>query len=134
MAALSIFSKICQKEILFGRYFLTPQTPGYCFINVRNMRERQRSSGKFRLHKHLLTINSPLKMLPCHFRYFHCSNFKMTFDKFFLKSSCHFYFFQISTMSQNFSFIRQFFFFDGSIEFADKVDILSNYMYMLLVA
>ena len=28
-----------------------------------------------------LTINGPQKMLPCHFRYFHCSNLKMTFDE-----------------------------------------------------
>ena len=28
------------------------------------------------------TINTPLEMLPWHFWYFLCSNFKMTFDKF----------------------------------------------------
>ena len=28
MAVFSIFSKICQKCILLGRYFLTPQAPG----------------------------------------------------------------------------------------------------------
>ena len=36
------------------------------------------------------TINSLLKILPRHFRYFHCYNFKMTFDKDFLKKSRHF--------------------------------------------
>ena len=30
-AALSIFSKICQKCILFGQYCLTPQIPGTYF-------------------------------------------------------------------------------------------------------
>ena len=54
------------------------------------MYEGQRSSGNFRLWKHLLTINDPLKILPCHFRYFHCSNFKMIFDQKFMKKSYHF--------------------------------------------
>ena len=31
MAAVLIFSKICQKYNLFGRYFLIPQTPGICW-------------------------------------------------------------------------------------------------------
>ena len=35
-------------------------------------------------------INGPLKMLPRHFLYFYCFSFKMTFDKKFMKKSCHF--------------------------------------------
>ena len=31
IAALSIFNKIRQKCILFGQYYLTQQTPGFCF-------------------------------------------------------------------------------------------------------
>ena len=51
------------------------------------------------------TINGPLKMLPRHFWYFHCSNFKMTFDqKKIEKKQPFFNFFQVSTMSQNFAF------------------------------
>ena len=37
-----------------------------------------------------LTFNTSLKMLFCHFRHFHCSNFKMTFDKNYFKKSYHF--------------------------------------------
>ena len=33
------------------------------------------------------TINSPLKVLPLHFWYFHCSTFKMTFYKNFMKTA-----------------------------------------------
>ena len=34
-------------------------------------------------------INDPLKMLPFHFRYFQCSNFKITFDKNIYEKSYH---------------------------------------------
>ena len=51
------------------------------------------------------TINNPLKMLPRHFRYFHRSDFKMTFDKNFMKEKLPFFnFFEIPNMSQNFAF------------------------------
>ena len=50
------------------------------------------------------TIISPLKMPPYHFCYFHCSNFKISFDKNFEKKLSSFNFFQISTISQNFAF------------------------------
>ena len=91
MAVLSIFSKICPKCILFGRYFLLLQTSGV-FINVRNMRERQRSSGKFRLHKSLPNDKQSAKNVPHHFRYFHCFNFQMTFDKNLMKKATIFLF------------------------------------------
>ena len=42
------------------------------------MRERQQNRDTFRLHKHLL---------PRQFQYFHCSNFKMTLDKRFMKKA-----------------------------------------------
>ena len=37
-----------------------------------------------------LAIDGSLKILPRHFRHFHCSNFRMTFDKNFVKKSYHF--------------------------------------------
>ena len=37
IAALSNFGKICQKCILFGRYFLTPLTPGICFYQIYHL-------------------------------------------------------------------------------------------------
>ena len=51
-----------------------------------------------------LTINGPLKMLPRHFRHFHCSNFKMTFDKNFFKKSYHFLTSSKFLLSENFIF------------------------------
>ena len=74
-------------QFILPIFFSLHKLQVYVFINVCNVRERQRSSGKFRLHKHFM-INGPLKMPPS--RYFHCSNFKMTFDKTFMKKSCHF--------------------------------------------
>ena len=50
------------------------------------------------------TINGFLKIVPSHFRHFHCFNFKMTFDKHFMKKLPFFNFIQISTMPQNYAF------------------------------
>ena len=49
------------------------------------MHYSQQSSGKFRLHERLLHAKLSLKMLPPHFRYFHCFIFKMNFDKNLMK-------------------------------------------------
>ena len=103
MTALSIFSKICQNAFYLADIFQLRKDHLFVFINVRHMCEMQRSGGKFRLHKHLLCDKRPIKMLLHHFRYFHCSNFKMTFDENFMKKAAIFNFFQISTMSQNFT-------------------------------
>ena len=43
-------------------------------------------------------INGPLKMLPRHFRHFHCSNFKMTCDKNFIEKLPFFNFVQASAI------------------------------------
>ena len=59
----------------------------YVLINVRNIHKRQRSSGKFRLHKPFLYDNQYTKMIPSHFWYFHCSSFKMTFDENVMKEA-----------------------------------------------
>ena len=40
-------------------------------------------------------------MLPCHCRYFHCSNFEMTFDKNVVKKDNIFESFRFATMPQN---------------------------------
>ena len=61
MVAFSVFSKSCQKRILFGQNFLTPETPGICFTNVHNIREIQRTSGKFRWRKRLFYDKQPAK-------------------------------------------------------------------------
>ena len=39
------------------------------------------------IHTYAFMINNSLKMLARHFPYFHCSNFKMTFVKNFIKNS-----------------------------------------------
>ena len=49
MVPLSIFNKSFQKCILLG-YFLTPQIPG---SSLRNIFERQESSGRLWLRKRL---------------------------------------------------------------------------------
>ena len=51
------------------------------------------------------TINSLLKMLPLHFQYFYCSNFKMIFGKNFMRKATIFNFFQISNMTAKFYFL-----------------------------
>ena len=58
IAALSIFSKICQDAF---HAFQLCKHQAFVFINVRNMRERQQCSEK----------------LPRHCQQFHCSNFKI---------------------------------------------------------
>ena len=68
------------------------------------MLQRQQSSDKFRLQKRLLLYDKGLAKndtLPL--RYFHCCNFKMTFDEYFIKLQ-FFNFFQITTMSQYITF------------------------------
>ena len=90
MEALSIFSKICQKCV-------------FVFFNIYNIRkgnEAVRNSGYAEV---CFTTNSPLKMLPHHFRYFHRSYFKTTLAKILWKKLPFFSFFQISTMPQNIS-------------------------------
>ena len=88
VATLKCFCKICNKCILYGRYCLTPQTPGIhhflvCLICAKNNREVAKSGYK----NVYFTINSLLKMLPHHFWCFHCLNFKKTFDKKKLKKT-----------------------------------------------
>ena len=86
MAALSIFIKISQKFLLFGWYFFNFTNMSICFINVCNMHQAGNESKTNSGYTNVcFTINGQLKMLPCHFRYFHCSNFKMTFEKHFMK-------------------------------------------------
>ena len=109
MAAFSIFSKTCQKCILSGLKFLTPQTQLTQFslmcIIYAKCSEAVANSGYANVCS---TINNPLKMLPRHFRYFHCSNFQITFDKkSFVKKLPFSNFFQISTMLQNITFCQQ---------------------------
>ena len=84
MEALSIFSKICQKCVLFRWYFVSPQTSGICFIIARKYASNAMKQWQIQVTQ-TFTLHL-LKMLPHHFRYFYCSNFKMTFDKNFLKS------------------------------------------------
>ena len=57
------------------------------FVNVLNTHKRQKSSFKFRMHNGLLYDNVPLKIPPCHFRYFHCPSFKTTFEKDFIRKT-----------------------------------------------
>ena len=86
MVALLIFSKICQKCFLFANI-------RYLRISMSVICAKGNKAVTYSGHTNVyFTINGPLKMLPRHFRYFHCSNFKMTFDK------------TISSMSQNFAF------------------------------
>ena len=56
-----IFRKICKKYLLLGRYVLTllGLHEVFAFINIRNFRQRQRSSDKFRLHKRFLYNKGP---------------------------------------------------------------------------
>ena len=101
-----IFRKICKKYLLLGRYVLTllGLHDVFAFINIRNLRQRQRSSDKFRLHKRFL-YNIQYFNISSHFQYFHCSNFKMTFDKNIYEKRQQFLnLFQISAMSQNIMF------------------------------
>ena len=85
-AVLSSSGKICQKYILLGLYFFNSANKTYLrFINLGNMRERQRSSNKSGHTNVYITINGQLKMLPCHFCSFQFSNFKRSFDKNFMK-------------------------------------------------
>ena len=65
MVPLSIFNKSFQKCILLG-YFLTPQIPG---SSLRNILERQESSGRLWLRKRLLYEKQPAKNATC-FRIF----------------------------------------------------------------
>ena len=61
MVPLSIFNKSFQKCILLG-YFLTPQIPG---SSLRNILERQESSGRLWLRKRLLYEKQPAKNATC---------------------------------------------------------------------
>ena len=89
MAVLPICSKIYQKYLWLGGYFLAPQTSGICFINVR-ICQRKRSSYKFRLQKRLFYDKGLAKNLPSYFLYFwYCSNFKINFDKNLMKKATY---------------------------------------------
>ena len=66
MVPLSIFNKSFQKCILLG-YFLTPQIPG---SSLRNIFERQESSGRLWLRKRLLYEKQPAKNATSCFRIF----------------------------------------------------------------
>ena len=108
MAPLLIFSYICEKCIVFGQqYFQTSQISGIifylmCVISAND----NKTVAEWGYTNVSFTINSPLKILLCYFRYFHCSNINMTFVKNFMKnylSSDGFSkFFQSFIISQNF--------------------------------
>ena len=89
MVTLSIFQQILSKIHFTWSIFLNLQTPGIWLFNVFNMMKGNKTLAYSGYAKICFTINGPLKMLPCHFRYFHCSNFIMTFEKRLLKN-CHF--------------------------------------------
>ena len=91
MAVLLIFGKIYQKCTWFGRYFFTSANPRYFYLLGCTICAT--GNNKF-------TINGLLKMLLCHFWYFHSSNFKVNF----WRKTTIFVFFQISTKSQNSTF------------------------------
>ena len=57
------FDSNFQKHIFFGKYFSTSQIPAilFFFLSAHNMCKRQRSSGKFRLHKYLLYDERPVE-------------------------------------------------------------------------
>ena len=100
MTALSIFSKICEKCFLFGWYFSTLQTSfTYLFLFMcvicAKCNEAVANSGYTNI---CFMTNSPLKRVLHHFRYFYSSTFKITFDRDFMKKSCHF------LISKNFLF------------------------------
>ena len=79
---LLIFSEVFSKCTLFGRYCLTSQTPGVYLRETQQCAKSNKAEWEIRVTQKLcFTINSSLKILPCHFRYFHCSSFKMTFEK-----------------------------------------------------
>ena len=82
MAALSNFASNCQKLILFGKYFSTSQIPAICFswMCIRHAKNNGAVANLSQANIDF-TINYPLNMLFCHFRYFHFFNIDMSFDK-----------------------------------------------------
>ena len=106
MTALLIFSKIFQKNFFFLLIFFKSTYIRYLLL----LMSVTCAKGNEAVTNQACTIfyftkNGQLKILPRHCRYFHCSNFKMTFDKnFFEKKLPFFNFFQISTMTQSIAF------------------------------
>ena len=92
------------KYISFDRYCLTPQA--LIFISASNMGVKRGSSDKLRLRKRSLYDKLPVKNATSSFWCFHCSNFKMTFQKPFWEIwAAIINFFQISNMS-NFQYVN----------------------------
>ena len=82
MAALSIFSKMHFIWLTFCNFTKITYLLLLMSVECTIVNKAVANSGCMNV---CCTLNFPLKMLPPHFRYFHCFIFKMNFDKNLMK-------------------------------------------------
>ena len=91
LSPLIIFSKIGQKMHFSWVIFFNSANIRYLFLLMPVISAKvHKAVTNPGCTKVCFMLNGLLKIQTSHFRYFHCSNFKITFEGSFIEKSCHF--------------------------------------------